>query len=367
MYRELLKKYKEQYGFKLFAYGLFPGSVNLLVELKEGETLSMLMHDLSSSYTKYYNGRYARKGHLFRERFKSVVVEKEPYLMQVIHYIHTSPVRQGLAREPFEYFSSSALAYACASDSALKERNAGYLGAQLVDIGSEIAEALGVARLAGASAGGYADLLSAVTRQELDALAKKLTSEAILGSGAFVGSIEQEIENRDAQERVSQWSMSPAFSFSLLVVLSGAVSGVLYYQKPQPAVPSSPVVIIKNEAPLTEELKDIDATEWITELVPDKGTRGAYPRYDKITFLNNTVRSDYFLTEGFVPSNYSAHLQEDGLLVWETMQRNPKGDVIFWRGEVKQGGMRGVFRKKFADGNSEGVTFKSPGYYRVAK
>ena len=52
MYLEILRKYREKYGFKLFAFNLMPKQLGLLMELKEGSTISMIMHDINSSYTK---------------------------------------------------------------------------------------------------------------------------------------------------------------------------------------------------------------------------------------------------------------------------------------------------------------------------
>ena len=43
-----------------------------------------------------YNGRYRRKGHLFQNRFKSIVVEEEPYFLELVRYIHLNPVRVGI-------------------------------------------------------------------------------------------------------------------------------------------------------------------------------------------------------------------------------------------------------------------------------
>ena len=68
-YLELLKKYKEQDGYKLFSFVLMPQQLNLLIEATEQATISTIMHDIASSYTKYFNNRYQRKGHLFQERF----------------------------------------------------------------------------------------------------------------------------------------------------------------------------------------------------------------------------------------------------------------------------------------------------------
>ena len=74
MFLELLKKYQDQYGIKLFSYVLLPGHLHLLVEMiGQDDDISGFMHDLNNSYTKYFNSRHNRKGHLFRSRFKAAV------------------------------------------------------------------------------------------------------------------------------------------------------------------------------------------------------------------------------------------------------------------------------------------------------
>jgi hypothetical protein len=49
------------------------------------------MHDINSNYTKYYNSKYHRKGHLFQERYHCVLVEKAQYLKEVAGYINGLP------------------------------------------------------------------------------------------------------------------------------------------------------------------------------------------------------------------------------------------------------------------------------------
>lgn len=94
-YLRSLSKYKKEYGFKLFAYTLLPKSLYLLIELKNNVKISQIMHDLNSRYTKAYNNHYGKKGHLFQSRFKSVLIEKEDYLMRISRYIHLLPKESG--------------------------------------------------------------------------------------------------------------------------------------------------------------------------------------------------------------------------------------------------------------------------------
>jgi len=45
-----------------------------------------------------FNRRHARSGHLFQNRYKSIVCEEEPYLLELIRYIHLNPLRAGLVK-----------------------------------------------------------------------------------------------------------------------------------------------------------------------------------------------------------------------------------------------------------------------------
>ena len=106
-YVELIDKYKKQYGFNLFSYALMPNHLHMLIELKENIGISNIMHDINSLYTKKFNSRYNRKGHLFQERFKAVIAEKEAHLLQLVRHIHLNPVRMGMVEKPEDYPHSS--------------------------------------------------------------------------------------------------------------------------------------------------------------------------------------------------------------------------------------------------------------------
>ena len=63
-YLKLLWKYKQEYGFKLFSFVLLANHLHLLLELRSGLTISEIMHRVNSLYTKYFNAKYSRTGHL---------------------------------------------------------------------------------------------------------------------------------------------------------------------------------------------------------------------------------------------------------------------------------------------------------------
>ena len=59
-----------------------------------------------------HNLRNSQKGHLFQGRFKSILVENEPYLVQLSCYIHRNPLRAGIVQRLVDYPWSSYPAYA---------------------------------------------------------------------------------------------------------------------------------------------------------------------------------------------------------------------------------------------------------------
>ncbi len=77
-----------------YAWVLMKNHVHLL--LRSGvSSLSLVMQRLLTAYARYFNQRYNRFGHLFQNRYKSFLCEEEPYLLELIRYIHLNPLRAG--------------------------------------------------------------------------------------------------------------------------------------------------------------------------------------------------------------------------------------------------------------------------------
>ncbi len=68
--------------------------------LRTGPTpLSRVMRRLMTGYAVTFNGRHRRRGHLFQNRYKSVICEEDPYLLELIRYIHLNPLRAKLVKD----------------------------------------------------------------------------------------------------------------------------------------------------------------------------------------------------------------------------------------------------------------------------
>ncbi len=81
-------------GTTILAWALMDTHFHLLI-LSGQQKVSKFMRCLLTGYALYYNRKYHRHGHLFQNRFKSIVCEKEPYLLELIRYIHLNPLRAG--------------------------------------------------------------------------------------------------------------------------------------------------------------------------------------------------------------------------------------------------------------------------------
>lgn len=96
----------KRYNWLCHAYCLMSNHYHLVIETPDGN-LSQGMRHLNGVYTQKCNWKNERKGHIFQGRYKSILVEKDNYLMQVCRYIALNPVRAGLVKSPGEFRWSS--------------------------------------------------------------------------------------------------------------------------------------------------------------------------------------------------------------------------------------------------------------------
>jgi REP element-mobilizing transposase RayT len=90
----------------VLAWALLPNHIHLLVRTPpaspEGTyraTLAPTMRRLLTGYAGAFNRRHGRKGHLVQNRYKSILVEEEPYLLELVRYIHLNPLRANVVSD----------------------------------------------------------------------------------------------------------------------------------------------------------------------------------------------------------------------------------------------------------------------------
>ena len=81
-----------------YAWALIPNHVHLL--FKTGLTpIATIMRRLLTGYAVYFNRRHCRHGHLFQNRYKSILCQQEPYFCELVRYIHLNPLRAALVED----------------------------------------------------------------------------------------------------------------------------------------------------------------------------------------------------------------------------------------------------------------------------
>jgi REP element-mobilizing transposase RayT len=92
-----LEKMKSQCS----AWALMPNRFHLLVRCLEFQ-LSELMRRIMGSYAGYFNRRHRRAGHLFQNRYKSILCQEEVYFLELGRFIHLYPVRARMVQSTGE-------------------------------------------------------------------------------------------------------------------------------------------------------------------------------------------------------------------------------------------------------------------------
>ena len=103
-YLFLLGRVTARRGWIVLDWCLMPNHYHLLIRLTDGG-LSAGMRELNGCYSRWSNAlaQLTGTGHLVRNRFKSLLVDNDPYLFELLRYIPNNPVRGGLVDEPADW------------------------------------------------------------------------------------------------------------------------------------------------------------------------------------------------------------------------------------------------------------------------
>ena len=207
------------------------------------------MRRLLTGYAVSYNLRHRRHGHVFQNRYKSIVCDGDSYFTELVRYIHLNPLRVELIKdlkelEKYPYCGhrtivgtqrnpwqdcASVLAQFGKRESEAKEAYRRFV-AQGVALGRrpELVGGGGLIR----SAGGWFEVRSQRQRG-----ARQLSDERILGSGEFVERILREADARTLRQhaekkgkRYAEWDVAEACKkngVSLTELRSGSRRGRL--------------------------------------------------------------------------------------------------------------------------------------------
>ncbi len=106
----ILSDCKRKHEVEIYAYCLMDNHVHLLLH-SSPERLASFFQSLGTRFVRWYNTKYSRSGHLFQERFHSMIINSQSHFLSALLYIHNNPVKANMCRFPSEYNWSSFNAY----------------------------------------------------------------------------------------------------------------------------------------------------------------------------------------------------------------------------------------------------------------
>ncbi|MFW6148969.1 MAG: transposase [Atribacterota bacterium] len=104
-YLNIIKRYKRKYNFKIYSYCIMDNHAHLLIEVSE-IPLSKIMQGIQQVFTWHYHNKNGTTGHIFEQRYKAFLCNKDSYLLSLIRYIHRNPINSELQNALNYSFSS---------------------------------------------------------------------------------------------------------------------------------------------------------------------------------------------------------------------------------------------------------------------
>ena len=111
VFKKLLSEIKREWPFNIFHYCLMRTHFHMVVYIHVLAEFSRALQILKRVYTVRYNARHKRSGPLWRERFKSMLIENEGYLYACGLYVENNPVKAGIVKDCRDWPHSSSRFY----------------------------------------------------------------------------------------------------------------------------------------------------------------------------------------------------------------------------------------------------------------
>ena len=96
---------------QIIAYCLMPTHIHFILKQLEDGGISTFMRLVLNSYARYFNIKHKRKGPLWQNRFKNILVESDEQLYHLSRYVHKNPIKANLVHRPEQWRFSSYLEY----------------------------------------------------------------------------------------------------------------------------------------------------------------------------------------------------------------------------------------------------------------
>ena len=119
---DIIRLYIEKYQVRIFHYCLMANHIHFLVQAIKSVDLPKFMQGVLQVYANYFRSKYDSIGFLFQNRYKSIHIEKESYLLECARYIERNPLRAKICDDLKDYSWSSFLFYAEGKENGIIEK-----------------------------------------------------------------------------------------------------------------------------------------------------------------------------------------------------------------------------------------------------
>lgn len=186
---ELLKDASSLWKVRIAAYCLMSNHYHLLVQTPEAN-LSRFMRHINGLYTQYFNRTHKSDGQLFRGRYKSIIIDGDSYLLELVRYIHRNPLNAALVKRLEDYSWSSHRAY-ISKGNECNWMHKDFVLSVLEENESKRRQA-------------YLDFVKQEVPETLSALYEKKKLPLLLGAKDFMDDIKQKYSDKTSIKEVSQ-------------------------------------------------------------------------------------------------------------------------------------------------------------------
>jgi REP element-mobilizing transposase RayT len=105
-----IKETVEGMGYLVYGFVLMDNHYHIIIQTLD-KKLQGIMHQINNKYSKYFNSKYERVGHVFQGRYKAILVQDERHLIGLLRYVHQNPVVAHICKTVEEYKWSSDIFY----------------------------------------------------------------------------------------------------------------------------------------------------------------------------------------------------------------------------------------------------------------
>jgi REP element-mobilizing transposase RayT len=185
----LLGDLVQSYNVRISAYSLMSNHYHLLVQTPDGN-ISRSMRHLDGVYTQRFNRTHHYDGQLFRGRYKSILVEGDSYLLELVRYIHRNPLEAGLVKNLQKYPWSSHKGYL----SNAKKWDWLHKDYMLSFFGQNLPESIRK----------YRQFVSKQTPQEINKVLSNRKLPSVMGSERFIENVRERFFSHKSHEEVPE-------------------------------------------------------------------------------------------------------------------------------------------------------------------